>query len=168
MSFVTEELAFQSDNLCREFLSQFGVVYADDERTKIDCKTSSAAVTSAWKTMWTLYGQLSNYSVLKTFSDQVTNFFNVGALNSSVWLDLTCLSNLLVAFTFLPYFPNFSYLIPIVWILSSQWLLPVRLIEKIPIVREEFVALQIRFQKVYYLDHWKILGSLGNIGITLK
>lgn len=75
MSFVTEELAFQSDSLCREFLSQFGVVYADGERTKIDCKTSSAAVTSAWETMWTLYGQCSNYSVLKTFSDEVTHFF---------------------------------------------------------------------------------------------
>ncbi|XP_054285765.1 leukocyte receptor cluster member 8 homolog [Macrosteles quadrilineatus] len=47
VSWLTQELAFNSDSDCVEFLSQFPVVYADDERTKIDCKTSAAAMGSA-------------------------------------------------------------------------------------------------------------------------
>lgn len=148
MSFVTEELAFQSDSLCREFLSQFGVVYADGERTKIDCKTSSAAVTSAWETLWTLYGQYSNYSVLKTFrpSNPFFKFQCTRFIFRSVGFAL------LVAYTFLPDFPNFTHIIPIFKILSSQCLLPVRVIEGVKMFKEESVALQIWFYKFYYLD----------------
>uniref|UniRef100_A0A1B6GA47 PCI domain-containing protein n=1 Tax=Cuerna arida TaxID=1464854 RepID=A0A1B6GA47_9HEMI len=47
VSFLTQELAFQTDLACHQFLSQFGVVYADGERTKIDCKMSATSVSSA-------------------------------------------------------------------------------------------------------------------------
>ncbi|KAK3914968.1 Leukocyte receptor cluster member 8-like protein [Frankliniella fusca] len=46
VSFVAAELAFASEEKCLEFLTPFGFTFADIERTKIDCKASSAVLTS--------------------------------------------------------------------------------------------------------------------------
>lgn len=47
VSFISTELAFDSDTQCVEFMDQFGVVYTDMERTKVDCKASTPVVSSA-------------------------------------------------------------------------------------------------------------------------
>ncbi|KAJ9589116.1 hypothetical protein L9F63_017575, partial [Diploptera punctata] len=44
VSFVVQELAFESDEKCLEFLSPFDLTFADIQRTKIDCKSSVAVL----------------------------------------------------------------------------------------------------------------------------
>ncbi|KAK7868176.1 hypothetical protein R5R35_003047 [Gryllus longicercus] len=45
-SLVMQELAFDSDEKCLEFLAPFGLTFMDAERTKIDCKASVASINS--------------------------------------------------------------------------------------------------------------------------
>ncbi|XP_021937854.1 leukocyte receptor cluster member 8 homolog isoform X2 [Zootermopsis nevadensis] len=44
LSFVVQELAFDSDEKCLEFITPFGLTFEDIQRTKIDCKASLAAL----------------------------------------------------------------------------------------------------------------------------
>ncbi|XP_047113690.1 leukocyte receptor cluster member 8 homolog isoform X1 [Schistocerca piceifrons] len=46
VSLVTQELAFESDEKCLEFLTPFGLKFDDAQRTKIDCKTSSTIISN--------------------------------------------------------------------------------------------------------------------------
>jgi len=44
LSFVVQELAFDSDEKCLEFITPFGLIFEDIQRTKIDCKASLAVL----------------------------------------------------------------------------------------------------------------------------
>jgi hypothetical protein len=39
-----QELAFDSDEKCLEFITPFGLIFEDIQRTKIDCKASLAVL----------------------------------------------------------------------------------------------------------------------------
>ncbi|XP_023701992.1 leukocyte receptor cluster member 8 homolog isoform X2 [Cryptotermes secundus] len=44
LSFVVQELAFDSDEKCLEFITPFGLTFEGNQRTRIDCKASLAAI----------------------------------------------------------------------------------------------------------------------------
>jgi len=44
VSYVSSELAFETEEKCLEFLTPFGLVFTDVTRSKIDCKASMACL----------------------------------------------------------------------------------------------------------------------------
>lgn len=51
LSFVVQELAFDSDEKCLEFITPLGLTFEDIQRTKIDCKASLAALNAMWNVL---------------------------------------------------------------------------------------------------------------------
>lgn len=44
VDFIVSELAFQSADKFYEFVTDFGLIYADSERQQLDCKASSGSL----------------------------------------------------------------------------------------------------------------------------